>query len=77
MVCRGFFVRGARWSTSSILAGAAVVVDQRHTSGAALAALVKDLMGDPDRRGRMSAAMAALGRPRAAAEITDRLATLL
>ena len=54
-------------------AGAAIVADQRHTTPEALAQLIAELVADPTRRGQMSRAMAALGRPSAAREIVDEL----
>jgi UDP-N-acetylglucosamine--N-acetylmuramyl-(pentapeptide) pyrophosphoryl-undecaprenol N-acetylglucosamine transferase len=50
-------------------AGAAVVVEERGLSGAALAGIVLDLVGDPSRLERMAQASKKLGRPDAAREI--------
>jgi cell division protein FtsW len=54
--------------------GGAVVVDQRDL--ARVPALVEELLGDPARLARMSAAMRALARPHAADEIADELVRL-
>jgi UDP-N-acetylglucosamine--N-acetylmuramyl-(pentapeptide) pyrophosphoryl-undecaprenol N-acetylglucosamine transferase len=57
-------------------AGAAVVLDQRTVSGAELAQLLGDLLSDSGRRQAMAAAMRSLARPKAAADIVDRLERL-
>jgi len=57
-------------------AGAAVVLDQRQGTPEDLAAQLRALAGDRDRRAAMSAAMRGLARPRAAQEIADRLEDL-
>ena len=57
-------------------AGAAVVLDQRRSSGAELAALAGQLLADAGRREKMAAAMRALARPDAAKEIVDQLSQL-
>jgi UDP-N-acetylglucosamine--N-acetylmuramyl-(pentapeptide) pyrophosphoryl-undecaprenol N-acetylglucosamine transferase len=57
-------------------AGAALVLDQRKASAEELAALLKDLARDGERRAAMSAAMRGLARPRAAQDIADRLEDL-
>ena len=54
--------------------GGAVVVGQENL--ARVPALVDELLGDPDRLGRMSAAMRALAKPNAADEIADELVRL-
>jgi UDP-N-acetylglucosamine--N-acetylmuramyl-(pentapeptide) pyrophosphoryl-undecaprenol N-acetylglucosamine transferase len=56
--------------------GAAFVLNQRTVTGAELAQLLRDLLADADRRQAMAAAMRCLARPRAAAEIVDRLERL-
>ena len=53
--------------------GAALLLPQGETSGERLAAEVSRLVADPSRRQAMAAAMITLARPRAAAEIADRL----
>jgi UDP-N-acetylglucosamine--N-acetylmuramyl-(pentapeptide) pyrophosphoryl-undecaprenol N-acetylglucosamine transferase len=57
-------------------AGAAIVLNQHNATGAQLARLLGDLLADPGRHRAMSAAMRSLARPRAAAEIVDRLERL-
>jgi UDP-N-acetylglucosamine--N-acetylmuramyl-(pentapeptide) pyrophosphoryl-undecaprenol N-acetylglucosamine transferase len=57
-------------------AGAAIVVDQRKASPADLVGALRDLAADRDRRLAMGAAMRGLARPRAAADIVDRLQSL-
>ncbi len=57
-------------------AGAAVVLDQRQGTPEDLAAQLRALAGDRDRRAAMRAAMRGLARPRAAQEIADRLEDL-
>lgn len=57
-------------------AGAAVLVDQKSASAAALADLVQGLLADERRLEGMATAMAALGRPSAAAAIVDQLEAL-
>jgi UDP-N-acetylglucosamine--N-acetylmuramyl-(pentapeptide) pyrophosphoryl-undecaprenol N-acetylglucosamine transferase len=57
-------------------AGAALVMDQADTDGAALSAAVRALLGDARRLQEMAAAMAALGRPDAARDVADRLQAL-
>ena len=57
-------------------AGAAIVLNQRASSGAELAQLLGDLLTDAARRQAMAAAMHSLARPKAAAEIVDRLERL-
>ena len=57
-------------------AGAAVVMAQRETTSDDLADLIAELMADAPRRKTMSSAMRELGRPNAAKEIVDQLATL-
>jgi UDP-N-acetylglucosamine--N-acetylmuramyl-(pentapeptide) pyrophosphoryl-undecaprenol N-acetylglucosamine transferase len=57
--------------------GAAIVIDQRDLTGDALTGAVKELMTDPDRRARMSAAAKTLARPDAAQRIADHLHTLV
>ena len=54
--------------------GGAVVVPQEEL--ARVPALVEELLGDPERLRRMSDAMRALAKPRAADEIADELVTL-
>jgi UDP-N-acetylglucosamine--N-acetylmuramyl-(pentapeptide) pyrophosphoryl-undecaprenol N-acetylglucosamine transferase len=57
-------------------AGAALVLPQAATTGADLARVAGELLADGQRRAQMAAAMSALGRPRAAQEIVDRLERL-
>jgi UDP-N-acetylglucosamine--N-acetylmuramyl-(pentapeptide) pyrophosphoryl-undecaprenol N-acetylglucosamine transferase len=57
-------------------AGAAIVLNQRTVTGAELAQLLNDLLADSDRRQAMAAAMRSLARPKAAADIVDRLERL-
>jgi UDP-N-acetylglucosamine--N-acetylmuramyl-(pentapeptide) pyrophosphoryl-undecaprenol N-acetylglucosamine transferase len=57
-------------------AGAAIVLNQQRVTGAQLAQLLGDLLADSGRRRAMSAAMRSLARPKAAAEIVDRLEKL-
>jgi UDP-N-acetylglucosamine--N-acetylmuramyl-(pentapeptide) pyrophosphoryl-undecaprenol N-acetylglucosamine transferase len=57
-------------------AGAAVVLEQRQATGAALAVLLKELFADDVRRASMARAMRSLGRPTAAADVVRQLATL-
>jgi UDP-N-acetylglucosamine--N-acetylmuramyl-(pentapeptide) pyrophosphoryl-undecaprenol N-acetylglucosamine transferase len=54
--------------------GGAVLVDQRDLGK--VPALVEELLADPARLARMSAAMRALARPDAAAEVADELVAL-
>jgi UDP-N-acetylglucosamine--N-acetylmuramyl-(pentapeptide) pyrophosphoryl-undecaprenol N-acetylglucosamine transferase len=58
------------------LAGAAIVLDQRDLSGRSLARAVTELTADAGARERMSRAAASLARPRAAADIADRILAL-
>jgi UDP-N-acetylglucosamine--N-acetylmuramyl-(pentapeptide) pyrophosphoryl-undecaprenol N-acetylglucosamine transferase len=55
---------------------AAIVLNQRTSTGAELAQLLSDLLADSDRRQTMAAAMRSLARPNAAADIADRLERL-
>jgi UDP-N-acetylglucosamine--N-acetylmuramyl-(pentapeptide) pyrophosphoryl-undecaprenol N-acetylglucosamine transferase len=57
-------------------AGAAIVLDQRTSTGAHLAQLLGDLATDDGRRQNMAAAMHSLARPQAAAAVADRLQAL-
>lgn len=57
-------------------AGAAIVIDERELKGEALTNALKELVRDPDRRARMSAAARTLARPDAAARIADRVEQL-
>jgi UDP-N-acetylglucosamine--N-acetylmuramyl-(pentapeptide) pyrophosphoryl-undecaprenol N-acetylglucosamine transferase len=57
-------------------AGAAVLLDQRDLTADRLASVVGDLIADPERRGRMAAAMRAFAKPDAASRIVDRLIEL-
>jgi UDP-N-acetylglucosamine--N-acetylmuramyl-(pentapeptide) pyrophosphoryl-undecaprenol N-acetylglucosamine transferase len=57
-------------------AGAAIVIDERELKGEALTSALKELVTDPDRRARMSAAARTLARPDAAARIADRVEQL-
>ena len=57
--------------------GAAIVIDERDLKGDALTNALRELMTDPDRRARMSAAASTLARPDAAERIADRLETLV
>jgi UDP-N-acetylglucosamine--N-acetylmuramyl-(pentapeptide) pyrophosphoryl-undecaprenol N-acetylglucosamine transferase len=54
-------------------AGAAIVLNQRETDGAKLAAALAGLLADPKRMADMSGAMGRLARPAAARAIVDRL----
>ena len=56
--------------------GAALVLDQRTFTGAELAQLLRDLLADSARRQAMAEAMRSLARPKAAADIVDRLERL-
>jgi UDP-N-acetylglucosamine--N-acetylmuramyl-(pentapeptide) pyrophosphoryl-undecaprenol N-acetylglucosamine transferase len=56
--------------------GAALLLAQTETTGDRLAREVTQLLADPPRLQAMSAAMTALSRPRAAADITDHLESL-
>jgi UDP-N-acetylglucosamine--N-acetylmuramyl-(pentapeptide) pyrophosphoryl-undecaprenol N-acetylglucosamine transferase len=56
--------------------GAALLLPQASTTGERLAQEVSQLLADASRRQSMAAAMTALARPRAAAEITDHLESL-
>ena len=57
--------------------GAAIVIDERDLQGDALTIALRELMTDPDRRARMSAAAKTLARPDAAQRIADRLEQLV
>jgi len=57
-------------------AGAAVVLDQRKAGAEDLAAALRDVARDRDKRMAMSAAMRGLARPRAAQDIADSLEAL-
>jgi UDP-N-acetylglucosamine--N-acetylmuramyl-(pentapeptide) pyrophosphoryl-undecaprenol N-acetylglucosamine transferase len=57
-------------------AGAAIVLNQRASTGAELAQLLGDLLADAGRRQAMATAMRRLARPNAAADIVDRLERL-
>jgi UDP-N-acetylglucosamine--N-acetylmuramyl-(pentapeptide) pyrophosphoryl-undecaprenol N-acetylglucosamine transferase len=57
--------------------GAAVLLPQAVTTGDRLAQEVSQLLADAPRRESMATAMKALARPRAAAEITDHLESLV
>lgn len=57
-------------------AGAAVLVEQRSLEPRALATLIGTLLGDEPRLARMRAAIHAFARPRAAADIVDRVLEL-
>jgi UDP-N-acetylglucosamine--N-acetylmuramyl-(pentapeptide) pyrophosphoryl-undecaprenol N-acetylglucosamine transferase len=57
--------------------GAAIVLNQRTFTGAELAQLLSDLLADPGRRHAMAAAMRSLARPKAAADVVDRLERLM
>jgi UDP-N-acetylglucosamine--N-acetylmuramyl-(pentapeptide) pyrophosphoryl-undecaprenol N-acetylglucosamine transferase len=58
-------------------AGAAVVIDERNLSGAALANAVSSLFGDRSRLEAMGRAMSTFATPEAAAHIVDWLLTLV
>jgi UDP-N-acetylglucosamine--N-acetylmuramyl-(pentapeptide) pyrophosphoryl-undecaprenol N-acetylglucosamine transferase len=58
-------------------AGAAIVLNQRTSTGAELAQLLSDLLADSGRRQAMAAAMRSLARPKAAADVVDRLESLM
>lgn len=57
-------------------AGAAVVLRQSETTPQGLGDLIAQLLGDPARLQRMGAAMRALGRPQAAADVVSGLEAL-
>ena len=57
-------------------AGAAIVLNQRTSTGAELAQLLTDLLANANRREAMAQAMRTLARPNAAADIVDRLEKL-
>ena len=57
--------------------GGAIVIDERELTGDRLSNALEELVGDPDRLARMSAAARALAHPDAAARIADRLETLV
>jgi UDP-N-acetylglucosamine--N-acetylmuramyl-(pentapeptide) pyrophosphoryl-undecaprenol N-acetylglucosamine transferase len=57
-------------------AGAAVVLEQGQATGASLAALLRELLGDVRRREAMTAAMRSLGRPAAARDVVEQLAAI-
>jgi len=59
-----------------VAAGAARLLEQRHLTGETFAAAVLGLAADPAGRSRMGAAARSLGRPRAAADIVDRVLAL-
>jgi len=54
-------------------AGAAVMIEEKGLSGAALAAALRDLLDDPRRLEAMETAALGLGRPDAAARVADLL----
>jgi UDP-N-acetylglucosamine--N-acetylmuramyl-(pentapeptide) pyrophosphoryl-undecaprenol N-acetylglucosamine transferase len=56
--------------------GAAIVIDERELRGDALTNALRELMTDPARRARMSAAAQTLARPDAAERIADRVEQL-
>jgi UDP-N-acetylglucosamine--N-acetylmuramyl-(pentapeptide) pyrophosphoryl-undecaprenol N-acetylglucosamine transferase len=56
--------------------GGAVVIEERDLKGEALTSALKELVTDPDRRARMSAAAGTLARPDAAERIADRVEEL-
>jgi UDP-N-acetylglucosamine--N-acetylmuramyl-(pentapeptide) pyrophosphoryl-undecaprenol N-acetylglucosamine transferase len=56
--------------------GAAIVIDERELKGDALTKALRELIADPDRRARMSAAAKTLARPDAAERIADRVEQL-
>ncbi|HUQ89846.1 MAG TPA: undecaprenyldiphospho-muramoylpentapeptide beta-N-acetylglucosaminyltransferase [Vicinamibacterales bacterium] len=56
--------------------GAAIVIDERGLNGESLANVLRELMTDPERRKRMSAAAKTLARPDAAQRIADRVEML-
>lgn len=58
-------------------AGAAIAIEQHELGGGRLAALVAGLLGDPERRQRMSAAMRTFAQPDAAARIAARVQELV
>ena len=57
-------------------ANAAIVLNQRTSTGAELAQLLGDLLANSGRRQAMAAAMRSLARPKAAGDIVDRLERL-
>ncbi len=57
-------------------AGASVVIKDSDLNGPALADLVLELLGDPDRLGQMAQASRSLGRPRALDEIVETLSAM-
>ena len=58
-------------------ANAAIVLNQRTATGAELAQLLSGLLADSGRRQAMAAAMRSLARPKAAADVVDRLEKLM
>jgi UDP-N-acetylglucosamine--N-acetylmuramyl-(pentapeptide) pyrophosphoryl-undecaprenol N-acetylglucosamine transferase len=56
--------------------GAALMLNQGAVTGAQLAQVLGDLLADSGRRQAMATAMRSLARPKAAAEIVDRLEKL-
>jgi UDP-N-acetylglucosamine--N-acetylmuramyl-(pentapeptide) pyrophosphoryl-undecaprenol N-acetylglucosamine transferase len=56
--------------------GAALVIEERELKGDALTGALRELMTDPERRARMSAAARTLARPDAAERIADRVEQL-
>ncbi|HEX5068757.1 MAG TPA: undecaprenyldiphospho-muramoylpentapeptide beta-N-acetylglucosaminyltransferase [Vicinamibacterales bacterium] len=59
-----------------VRAGAAAMIEERHLSADRLAETAAELLADPERRDRMSAAMRTFARPDAASRIVDRLIEL-
>lgn len=64
--------KNARALTSD---GGGILVPDHALDGASLVALVRDLLGDPERLEQMSARAAAHGKPNAAADIVDLVET--
>ena len=60
----------------NVIGGAAVVVEENALTASALTDALAALLGDVDRRRRMSEAAAKLARPDAAARIADRVTEL-
>lgn len=56
-------------------AGGALTVQDRDLDATSLAALLEPLIADPERRSRMSKAVAALGRPEAAERVAELMET--
>ncbi len=62
---------------SLVDAGAAVMIEERNLTGELLAAEIRAILTDPERRGLMARAAGRLGSPQAAKEIADVCAELV